>query len=54
MILTFIELKFLFRSNEDDVTMKLTEIIFLNDVLRKHRSGGAKVQMIVVGFSNEC
>ena len=34
-------------SNEDDVTMKLTEIIFLNDVIRKHRSGGAKVQMII-------
>lgn len=28
--------------------MKLTEIIFLNDVIRKHRSGGAKVQMIIV------
>ncbi|CAB4015852.1 DNA-directed RNA polymerase III subunit RPC1 [Paramuricea clavata] len=34
-------------SNEDDVTMKLTEIIFLNDVIRKHRSGGAKIQMII-------
>ena len=39
-----------FFSNEDDVTMKLTEIIFLNDVIRKHRSGGAKVQMIIVSF----
>ncbi|EDO36291.1 predicted protein [Nematostella vectensis] len=34
-------------SNEDDVTMKLTEIVFLNDVIRKHRSVGAKVQMIM-------
>ncbi|KAK3708848.1 hypothetical protein QZH41_016279 [Actinostola sp. cb2023] len=34
-------------SNEDDVTMKLTEIVFLNDVIRKHRSIGAKVQMIM-------
>ena len=39
-------------SNEDDVTMKLTEIIFLNDVIRKHRSGGAKIQMIIVSFNN--
>lgn len=34
-------------SNEDDVTMKLTEIIFLNDVIRKHQSTGAKVQIIM-------
>ena len=33
---------------EDDVTMKLTEIIFLNDVIQKHRTQGAKVQMIMV------
>ena len=31
-------------SNEDDITMKLTEIIFLNDVIRKLRSSGAPVQ----------
>ena len=24
-------------TNEDDVTMKLTEIVFLNDVIMKHR-----------------
>ena len=35
--------------NEDDVTMKLTEIIFLNDVITKHRATGAKMQMIMVG-----
>ena len=35
-------------SNEDDLTMKLTEIIFLNDVISKHRATGAKVQMIMV------
>jgi len=34
-------------SNEDDLTMKLTEIIFLNDVIRKHQSSGAKVQIIM-------
>ena len=45
------KLFFLCFSNEDDVTMKLTEIIFLNDVIRKHRSGGAKVQMIIVSFN---
>lgn len=33
---------------EDDVTMKLSEIIFLNDVIQRHRSTGAKVQMIMV------
>lgn len=33
---------------EDDITMKLTEIIFLNDVIQKHRTQGAKVQMIMV------
>lgn len=34
-------------TNEDDVTMKLTEIIFLNDVIQKHRATGAKMQMIM-------
>jgi len=28
--------------------MKLTEIIFLNDVIMKHRATGAKMQMIMV------
>lgn len=27
--------------------MKLTEIIFLNDVITKHRTAGAKMQMIM-------
>ena len=49
-LIEYHKLLLLFRSNEDDVTMKLTEIIFLNDVIRKHRSGGAKVQMIIVSF----
>ena len=31
--------------------MKLTEIIFLNDVIQKHRTQGAKVQMIMVSES---
>ncbi|XP_062502473.1 DNA-directed RNA polymerase III subunit RPC1-like isoform X2 [Corticium candelabrum] len=34
-------------TNEDDVTVKLSEILFLNDVIRKHRSSGAKMQMIM-------
>ncbi|KAG2462619.1 RPC1 polymerase, partial [Polypterus senegalus] len=34
-------------TNEDDLTMKLTEIIFLNDVIKKHRMSGAKTQMIM-------
>ncbi|XP_013774384.1 DNA-directed RNA polymerase III subunit RPC1-like [Limulus polyphemus] len=34
-------------TNEDDLTMKLTEIIFLNDVIQKHRASGAKMQMIM-------
>ncbi|KYO27634.1 DNA-directed RNA polymerase III subunit RPC1 [Alligator mississippiensis] len=34
-------------TNEDDLTMKLTEIIFLNDVIKKHRISGAKTQMIM-------
>lgn len=34
-------------TNEDDLTMKLTEIIFLNDVITKHRATGAKIQMIM-------
>ena len=39
-------------SNEDDLTMKLTEIIFLNDVISKHRATGAKVQMIMVSVES--
>ncbi|CAG0896236.1 unnamed protein product, partial [Darwinula stevensoni] len=33
-------------TNEDDVTMKLYEIIFINEVITKHRQQGAKIQMI--------
>ncbi|KAL0272113.1 UNVERIFIED_CONTAM: hypothetical protein PYX00_005208 [Menopon gallinae] len=33
-------------TNEDDLTMKLSEIIFINDVIQKHRQSGAKVHMI--------
>ena len=35
-------------TNEDDVTMKITEIVFLNDVIVKHRSSGATVKMLQV------
>ncbi|XP_077970587.1 DNA-directed RNA polymerase III subunit RPC1-like [Styela clava] len=34
-------------TNEDDLTMKLTEILFLNNVIEKHRASGAKSQMIM-------
>ncbi|KAK3608217.1 hypothetical protein CHS0354_039236 [Potamilus streckersoni] len=34
-------------TNEDDITMKITEIIFLNDVIQKHRVTGAKMHMIM-------
>ncbi|XP_071952923.1 DNA-directed RNA polymerase III subunit RPC1-like [Antedon mediterranea] len=34
-------------TNEDDLTVKLTEIIFLNDVIKKHRQAGAKMAMIM-------
>src|SRR5687767_13836460 len=33
-------------TQEDDITMKLTEILFLNEVIRKHRAEGAKVQLL--------
>lgn len=34
-------------TNEDDITMKLTEIIFMNNVIQKHKATGAKMQMIM-------
>ena len=37
---------FLFRT-EDDLTIKLTEIVFLNQTILKHKSQNARVQMIV-------
>ena len=37
-----------FARNEDDLTVKLTEIIFLNNVIQKHRQAGAKMSMIMV------
>jgi len=33
-------------TNEDDVTMKMTEIVFLNDVIMKHKQTGATSKMI--------
>ncbi|XP_015123305.1 DNA-directed RNA polymerase III subunit RPC1 [Diachasma alloeum] len=32
-------------TNEDNLTMKLSEIIFINNVIQKHRQSGTKVQM---------
>ena len=37
--------------NEDDITMKLTEIIFLNDVIQKHTASAAKMHLIMVSIS---
>ncbi|CAD5120480.1 DgyrCDS9046 [Dimorphilus gyrociliatus] len=34
-------------TTEDDITMKLSEIIFLNDVICKHRATGAKMHMMM-------
>ncbi|KAK3090302.1 hypothetical protein FSP39_010768 [Pinctada imbricata] len=34
-------------TNEDDITMKMTEILFLNDVIQKHKATGAKMSMIM-------
>lgn len=34
-------------TNEDDITMKMTEIMFLNDVIQKHKATGAKMSMIM-------
>ncbi|XP_062605530.1 DNA-directed RNA polymerase III subunit RPC1-like, partial [Saccostrea cucullata] len=34
-------------TNEDDITMKMTEIMFLNDVIQKHKATGAKISMIM-------
>lgn len=33
-------------TNEDHLTMKLSEIIFINDIIQKHRHSGVKVQML--------
>jgi len=33
-------------TNEDDVTMKMTEIVFLNDVISKHKQSGATSKLI--------
>ena len=32
-------------SNEDNFTMKLTEILFINDAIQRHRQCGMKIQM---------
>lgn len=37
-------------SNEDDLTMKQTEIIFINDVIKKHKLSGASVKMYQEGW----
>ncbi|KAK5974380.1 DNA-directed RNA polymerase subunit, partial [Trichostrongylus colubriformis] len=34
-------------STEDDLTMKLAEIILINDVLQKHKEGGAPVKTVM-------
>lgn len=32
-------------TNEDNLTMKLSEIVFINDIIQKHRVSGSRVQM---------
>jgi DNA-directed RNA polymerase III subunit RPC1 len=32
---------------EDDITIKLTEIIFLNNTIQKHKAQNARIQMIM-------
>lgn len=34
-------------TTEDDITMKISEICFLNEVLTKHRESGGKIEMIL-------
>jgi DNA-directed RNA polymerase III subunit RPC1 len=33
-------------STEDDLTMKLTEIMLINDILKKHKRDGAPMKTI--------
>lgn len=37
-------------SNEDDLTMKQSEILFINDVIKKHKLSGASVNMYQEGW----
>lgn len=36
--------------NEDDLTMKQSEIIFINDVIKKHKLSGATINMYQEGW----
>lgn len=35
------------KSTEDDLTIKLTEIVFLNHTILKHKMQNARIQMII-------
>lgn len=37
-------------TNEDDLTMKQSEIVFINDVIRKHKLSGASTTMFQEGW----
>ncbi|XP_044732601.1 DNA-directed RNA polymerase III subunit RPC1 isoform X2 [Chrysoperla carnea] len=37
-------------TNEDDLTMKQSEIVFINDVIRKHKLSGASITMFQEGW----
>jgi DNA-directed RNA polymerase beta' subunit len=37
-------------SQEDDLTIKLADIVHINDIIRKNRTDGAKIQMLVVSL----
>lgn len=41
---------FLFYRNEDDLTMRQSEIIFINDVIKKNRLSGAPINMYQEGW----
>jgi DNA-directed RNA polymerase III subunit RPC1 len=48
-VLRVISLYFFLR-NEDDLTMRQSEIIFINDVIKKHKLSGASVNMYQEGW----
>lgn len=52
MAFVWLYFKLSYHSNEDDITIKMTEIILLSDIIMKHRATGAKMQMIMVRIPN--
>lgn len=48
--MSMIYISILFFSNEDDLSVKQSEIIFINDAIRKHRLTGASATMHQEGW----